>query len=84
MSQRFLKMTADPFWPPRGNLVLSLHCAFLAGNTCFVNAAVQCLRYTPGLPLMLIPDLLDPQPLDSAPSLQPAPSAGVIQAADAS
>ena len=30
-----------------------------AGNTCFVNAAMQCLRYTPGLPLMVMPDLLD-------------------------
>jgi ubiquitin C-terminal hydrolase len=31
----------------------------IAGNTCFVNAAMQCLRYTPGLPLMILPDLLD-------------------------
>ena len=29
-----------------------------AGNTCFVNAALQCLRYTPGLPLQVVPDLL--------------------------
>jgi len=27
------------------------------GNSCFLNAAVQCLRHTPGLPLVLIPSL---------------------------
>jgi ubiquitin C-terminal hydrolase len=27
------------------------------GNSCFLNAAVQCLRHTPGLPLVLIPNL---------------------------
>lgn len=37
-----------------------------AGNTCFVNAAVQCLRYTPGLPLMLLPGLLDAPPVAGA------------------
>lgn len=30
-----------------------------AGNTCFINAALQCLRYTPGLPLQVIPNLLE-------------------------
>lgn len=29
------------------------------GNTCFINAALQCLRYTPGLPLQVAPDLAD-------------------------
>lgn len=44
-------------------------CGMAAGNTCFVNAAVQCLRYTPGLPLMLLPGLLDvPPPLDAQPA----------------
>ena len=33
-------------------------CLPLAGNTCFFNAALQCLRYTPGLPLQVVPDLL--------------------------
>jgi NitT/TauT family transport system ATP-binding protein len=28
-----------------------------AGNTCFVNAAFQCLRFTPGLALHLVPEL---------------------------
>ena len=30
-----------------------------AGNTCFVNAAIQCLRSTPGFSLQVVPDLLD-------------------------
>ena len=29
------------------------------GNTCFINAALQCLRYTPGLPQQLVPGLLE-------------------------
>ena len=29
------------------------------GNSCFLNAALQCLRYTPGLPLCLVPDLIE-------------------------
>lgn len=29
------------------------------GNTCFVNAALQCLTHTPGLPTSLVPDLLE-------------------------
>ena len=37
------------------------------GNTCFVNAAMQCLRHTPGLPLMLLPDLLTAARPESAP-----------------
>lgn len=28
-----------------------------AGNSCFLSAALQCLRHTPGLPLVLVPDL---------------------------
>ncbi|GAB4823329.1 hypothetical protein N2152v2_010375 [Parachlorella kessleri] len=28
------------------------------GNTCFLGAALQCLRHTPHLPLLLVPDLL--------------------------
>ncbi|KAK9826232.1 hypothetical protein WJX74_001578 [Apatococcus lobatus] len=27
------------------------------GNTCFINAALQCLRSSPGLPQQLVPDL---------------------------
>ena len=50
-------------------------CGMRAGNTCFVNAAVQCLRYTPGLPLMLLPDLLSaPLSLEAL----PAPAQGAI------
>ena len=30
----------------------------LAGNTCFVNVALQCLRYTPKLPQAIYPDLV--------------------------
>ena len=33
-----------------------------AGNTCFMNAALQCLRYTPDLPMMLIPGILEHLP----------------------
>lgn len=29
------------------------------GNTCFINAAIQCLRWCPALALSLIPDLLE-------------------------
>ena len=29
-----------------------------AGNTCFVNVALQCLRYTPKLPQAIYPDLV--------------------------
>ena len=29
------------------------------GNSCFLNAALQCLRHTPDLPLILTPDLLE-------------------------
>jgi ubiquitin C-terminal hydrolase len=29
------------------------------GNSCFLNAALQCLRHTPGLPLILVPDLIE-------------------------
>jgi ubiquitin C-terminal hydrolase len=36
-----------------------LSCSlYTAGNTCFINAAVQCLRHTPGLALTVLPDLL--------------------------
>ncbi len=40
----------------------------IAGNTCFVNVALQCLRHTPGLPLMLLPDLLNAPTPDSQPA----------------
>lgn len=29
------------------------------GNSCFVSTALQCLRYTPGLTLSLVPDLVE-------------------------
>ena len=31
---------------------------YVAGNTCFVNVALQCLRYTPKLPQAIYPDLV--------------------------
>ena len=34
-----------------------------AGNTCFVNVALQCLRYTPQLATAIIPDLMTLSPL---------------------
>ena len=39
-----------------------------AGNTCFMNAALQCLRFTPELPLLLIPDILDSLPPPGSPA----------------
>lgn len=49
-----------------------------AGNTCFINAAVQCLRHTPGLALTVLPDLLSMLPIsDSEP---PTPKAGATDA----
>lgn len=36
---------------------------FAAGNTCFVNVALQCLRYTPQLATSIIPDLMTLSPL---------------------
>eukprot|EP00887_Chlorella_sp_A99_P006654 scaffold3.g6654.t1 len=54
------------------------------GNTCFVNAALQCLRTTPGLPLHLVPDLLDKvqQRVQQAPAAHGAspPGAGAPRA----
>lgn len=32
-------------------------CGMAAGNTCFINAALQCLRASPGLLQTLVPDL---------------------------
>lgn len=44
---------------------LKVHCNTLsaAGNTCFVNVALQCLRYTPQLATAIIPDLMTLSPL---------------------
>lgn len=47
------------------------------GNSCFINVAVQCLRHTPGLPLLLLPDLLRRAPAPGhAPQQEPAAAAG--------
>ena len=51
-------------------------CCRPAGNTCFVNAAMQCLRYTPGLPLMVMPDLLDIAAQQQPDSQPPTPTKG--------
>lgn len=42
-----------------------------AGNTCFVNVALQCLRYTPHLAQSIVPDLVTLSPL---PGVPPSPS----------
>lgn len=47
-----------------------------AGNTCFVNAAMQCLRHTPGLPLALLPDLLTATALEASAPTTPRSQAG--------
>ena len=40
-------------------LVSIAHTNYMsAGNTCFVNVALQCLRYTPKLPQAIYPDLV--------------------------
>lgn len=33
--------------------------SLFVGNSCYIAAAFQCLRFTPSLPLRLVPDLLD-------------------------
>ena len=52
-------------------LILSL-AYWHAGNTCFINAALQLIVRTPGLPELLVPGLLEapaqPTPVPTAPS----------------
>lgn len=47
-----LEVEAGPELPAGTRGILNI------GNSCFLNAALQCLRYTPGLALTLVPDLL--------------------------
>ena len=58
-------------------MIDSLTCA---GNTCFVNAAIQCLRYTPGFLEHLSPERLarfmpepeeEPSPASTPASVSP-------------
>ncbi|KAK9804996.1 hypothetical protein WJX73_009809 [Symbiochloris irregularis] len=62
------------------------------GNSCFFNATLQCLRFTPELPQKLIPDLLDSLPPPGSPAaiaittehpgIVPANTAGDAQMAE--
>ena len=57
-----------------------IFCAH-AGNTCFVNVALQCLRYTPTLEQSIISDLLSVPSMDQQdPSASP-PAENVAHAA---
>lgn len=40
----------------------------VTGNTCFINSALQVLRWTPGFAELLVPDLLSMDPLPAPPT----------------
>ncbi len=47
-------------------------CLVCAGNTCFINSALQVLRWTPGFAELLVPDLLSGDFLPLSSSAKPA------------
>lgn len=57
----------------------SVLCA--VGNTCFVNVALQCLRYTPKLPQAIYPDLLRFSLMEQEPVAMPVSLPSSIEAA---